>query len=163
MYLLIGPRSASFTLTTRSIGQSSKVCLSGFDEGATKKGRLGSCVMGGHYPVRFVEQQPGSSVSEVTPRGSLSGHPSLIESFSFKIAAWGGEITRLPAGCSLFLISIKTDIEVMMDFCERLFPYFSTSQKFCKAPSIECQLRRIITQHYTQHLCLMRPRAHHCR
>ncbi len=31
------------------------VCLSaGFEEG--KGGRLGSCVMGGHYPVRVVEQ-----------------------------------------------------------------------------------------------------------
>jgi hypothetical protein len=55
MYLLTGPRLASLTLT-QSIRQSSKVCLSGFDGGDPKKVRLGSCVMGGHYPVRVVEQ-----------------------------------------------------------------------------------------------------------
>lgn len=55
MYLLTAPRFASSTLT-QSIRQSSKVCLSGFDGGAPKKIRLGSCVMGGHYPVRVVEQ-----------------------------------------------------------------------------------------------------------
>ena len=45
----------------------------------------------------------------------------MDESFSYEIT-WE-EITRLP-GCSLFLVSIKTDIEVIMDFYERLLPYF---------------------------------------
>lgn len=142
MYLLIGPRSASFTLTTRSIGQSSiqgvpfRVRRRSYEERQVRElcdGRPLSRTVRGAV-ARLIGER-GKPTAGLSLGSFISDR--IIQFLNSGVGSRDNQTARRVQLIS-YIDQNRYRSHDGLRQCERLFPYFSTPQKFCKAPSIEC-------------------------